>query len=134
MPTAVLGPFEKNMFGKPSAHTPRYVFGSGDHLSLSSTPSRPTMGKGKRYDVSKPVAQMMMSRSMCFPSSVSMPVGVTCLMCEVTRSYCRSRERRALNALFSVTHVVLTDSIQESRGRCQSPSADTVVRDDCNEK
>ena len=51
---AEFGPFEKNMFGKPSTQTKRYVLGFGVHLSLKSTWLRPIMGNGNLYDVSKP--------------------------------------------------------------------------------
>lgn len=37
VPVAEFGPFEKNMLGKPSTQTERYVVGCGVHLSLRLT-------------------------------------------------------------------------------------------------
>ena len=85
-PVAEFGPRTMNMFGNWSTHIVRYVTGCGRHRALSSAPPRPTILKGSWKDVSYPVAQNMMSRSWCAPSTVSMPRSVIRLMGVLTKS------------------------------------------------
>lgn len=55
------GPRNIKWFGNPLAAMPRYDFGCPTHTSWRFNPSRPMIGKRGRNEVSKPVAQIIMS-------------------------------------------------------------------------
>ena len=62
--------------GNPAAARPRYDFSSDAQSSCKLRPLGPMIGKGGRYETSKPVAQMRMSMGYSFPSSQTTPFSV----------------------------------------------------------
>ena len=83
----VLGPYIRNMLGKPGTVMPRCAWGAPAQLSCRSRPSRPRICIGNMKSwVLKPVAQIRQSSSRSWPSAVRMPPGSTALIASVTSS------------------------------------------------